>query len=312
MEVKVMLSVILPAFNEEKMINKAAAVISGILDDAGILHEIIFADDGSSDDTWSQICEASQRYENVRGVHFSRNFGKEAAIMAGLKSADGDCCAVLDCDLQHPPEKLVEMYRLWENGYEVIEGIKESRGKEKRIMHLSADIFYSCISRLSGLELKNSSDYKLIDRKVVDVLLSMPERSTFFRAMTFWAGFRSTSVTYCVNERTAGETKWSPVKLAGYAVKNITSFSAAPMQLVTWSGMIFLVIAVIMGIHTLWQKVSGNALDGFTTVIMLQLITSSLIMISIGITGYYIARIYDEIKHRPRYIISEECGTKKA
>ena len=303
-----MLSVILPSYNEEKMIAKATARMAEILQPEKIDYELLFIDDGSRDGTWAQINEAAEKDSHVVGVHFSRNFGKEAAMFAGLEQAKGDCCVVIDCDLQHPPEKIVEMYRLWEQGYEVVEGIKEDRGEESGLHKFAANSFYGLISKATGMDMSSSSDFKLLDRKVVDTLNSLPERNVFFRALSFWVGYKKTSVSYCVQERTEGVSKWSTKSLIKYALTNISSFSSAPLHIVTVLGLIMLAVSVVLGIIALVQKISGVALGGFTTVILLLLFSASVIMISLGIIGYYIARIYDEIKGRPRYIISRICG----
>ena len=303
-----MLSVILPSYNEEKMISVAAETLAGILDDAGIPFELLFVNDGSKDGTWNEICRAREKDPRVCGVCFSRNFGKEAAMFAGLEKARGDCCVVLDCDLQHPPEKIVEMYRLWEQGYEVVEGIKHDRGEEAGLRRFAANTFYGIISKATGIDMASSSDFKLLDRKVVDTLNAMPERNVFFRALSFWVGFKKTEVTYDVRERVAGESKWSTRSLIKYAITNIGSFSSAPLHLITILGFITLAISIVFSVVALIQKLSGTALGGFTTVIILLLFTGSIIMISLGIIGYYIARIYEEIKGRPRYIIEEYRG----
>ena len=303
-----MLSVILPSYNEEQMIAAAAETVTGILDGAGIEHELLFVDDGSRDRTWDEILKAAESNPHVVGVHFSRNFGKESAMFAGLEQARGDCCVVIDCDLQHPPEKIVEMYRLWEEGYEVVEGIKEDRGEESGFHKFASLSFYRLISRATGMDMSSSSDFKLLDRKVVDALNKMPERNVFFRALSFWVGFKKAEVSYRVRERTAGESKWSTRSLIKYAISNIGSFSSAPLHLITILGVVMLVTALVFGVVALVQKIAGTALGGFTTVILLLLFASSLIMISLGIIGYYIARIYEELKGRPRYIISEICG----
>lgn len=306
-----MLSIILPSYNEEKMILTAAERVGAILKEAGIDYELLFVDDGSRDRTWAMIEQAAEQDEHVVGLHFSRNFGKEAAMFAGLEKARGDCCAVMDCDLQHPPEKLVEMFRLWEEGYEVIEGVKEDRGQESSFHRFAANSFYGLISRATGMNMSSSSDFKLLDRKVVDALNAMPERNVFFRALSYWVGYKRASVSYCVQERTAGESKWSTKSLVKYALTNITSFSSAPLHIVTALGFIMLAVSMVLGVTALVQKISGVALGGFTTVILLLLFASSLIMISLGIIGYYIARIYDEIKGRPRYLVSKTCGERE-
>ena len=306
-----MLSVILPSYNEEKMISKVTDRMAEILQSENIDYELLFIDDGSKDGTWAQINEAAERDSHVVGVHFSRNFGKEAAMFAGLEQAGGDCCVVIDCDLQHPPEKIVEMYRLWEQGYEVIEGIKEDRGEESGLHKFAANSFYGLISRATGMDMSSSSDFKLLDRKVVDTLNSLPERNVFFRALSFWVGYKKATVSYCVQDRTEGVSKWSTKSLIKYALTNISSFSSAPLHIVTALGLIMLAVSIVLGLVALVQKIAGVALGGFTTVILLLLFSASIIMISLGIIGYYIARIYDEIKGRPRYIISRICGREE-
>ena len=290
------------------MIPVAAETLAGILDEAQIPFELLFINDGSKDNTWAEICAARERDPRVCGVCFSRNFGKEAAMFAGLEKARGDCCVVLDCDLQHPPEKIVEMYRLWEEGYEVVEGIKEDRGEESGFHKFAANSFYSLISRATGMDMASSSDFKLLDRKVIDTLNRLPERAVFFRALSFWVGFKKAEVSYCVQERTVGESKWSTRSLIKYAITNIASFSSAPLHLVTVLGIVTLIVAVVFGVISLVQKIAGTAQPGFTTVILLLLLIGSFLMISLGIIGYYLARIYDEVKGRPRYIISRICG----
>ena len=198
-----MLSVVLPSYNEEKMIPIATGRLGKILGDAKIDYELLFVDDGSRDNTWKEIQRCSREDRHVVGVHFSRNFGKESAMFAGLEQSRGDCVVVMDCDLQHPPEKIVDMYRLWEQGYEVVEGIKEDRGEESAFHKFASNSFYSLISRATGMDMGASSDFKLLDRKVVDTLNALPERNVFFRALSFWVGFKKAEVLYRVQERTA-------------------------------------------------------------------------------------------------------------
>ena len=279
-----LLSVVLPAFNEEEMAPRAADVISALLEQAQIPHELIFVDDGSRDRTWARIQEKSRALPQVRGVRFSRNFGKEAAIFAGLAQARGACCVVLDCDLQHPPEKIVDMYRLWQQGYQVVEGVKVSRGKESPLHTLAVRCFYRAMSGSTGLDMSRASDFKLLDRRAVDVLLAMREKNAFFRALSSWIGFSTAQVEFQVREREAGRSKWSLRSLFRYALTNLAS------------------------VHSLWQKFTGQALEGFTTVIILILFIGSILMICLGIIGYYIAKIYEEVKDRPRYILSDTCG----
>lgn len=300
------LSVVIPSYNEEANIERTAETIGRILSAEKIDYELLFVSDGSSDRTYELVCELSKQDNRIKGLQFSRNFGKEASIFAGLSNAKGDCCAVIDCDLQHPPEAMVEMYRLWEEGYDVVEGIKSSRGKESIFHKMFVGIFYGIMSKLMKLDMNATSDFKLMDRKVVDALLSLTEKNTFFRALTFWSGFKSTTVTFDVQERVAGKSKWSFIGLVKYAISNTTSFTTAPLQFVTFMGVLLLIFSVIMGVQTLVKYFMGTAVEGFTTVILLLLIIGGCIMISLGIIGHYLARIYEEVKGRPKYIIRDK------
>lgn len=306
-----MLSVIIPAYNEELSVERAYYTISDILRNADIANEIIFVDDGSADKTYEKIKNLAEKEKNIYGLHFSRNFGKEAAISAGLASASGDCVVVIDCDLQHPPEKIVEMYRLWQDGYEIVEGIKKTRGKESKMHGFAARSFYSIISSMVGFDMSNASDFKLLDRKVVDILNRIPEKKGFFRAISFWVGYNKTTVEFEVNERLEGASKWSGISLVKYAISSISAYSTAPMQIVTVLGIMMFVIAAVFSVWALVDKIYGRALEGMTTVIIILIFIGSIMMISLGIIGYYVARIYDEIKGRPKYIVSLTCRSKE-
>lgn len=303
-----MLSVIIPSYNENENILNTASVIAGILTKESIPYEILFVDDGSSDNTWAQICSAGERDENVRGVGFSRNFGKEGAIFAGLKNSAGDCAVVIDCDLQHPPEIIPQMYRLWEGGAEVVEAVKRSRGKEGLMHRLFVRSFYRMMKTSSGINLDGASDFKLMDRKVINALNELPERITFFRALSSWVGFTTERVEFDVQPRAAGKSKFSMKSLFRFALNNITSFTNVPIHLITWVGVIFGIMAVVLGIQTLVKYFCGQAAEGFSTVILLILITGACVLLGVGVIGYYLSKIYEEIKQRPRYIISRTTG----
>lgn len=299
------LSIVLPAYNEEQNIANTVKVLSEILEQNQIDYELVFISDGSRDGTYAEIVKAAAENPRVKGAEFSRNFGKEAGIFAGLELASGNAVIVMDCDLQHPPQLIPKMWQLWQNGVEVVEGVKSDRGKESLGYKLSAGLFYRIMSKLIKIDMSASSDFKLLDRKVVDVLLGLPERNTFFRALSFWAGFRTESLPYEVQERQFGKSKWSFWSLMKYAISNVTSFSTLPLQLVTVMGMISILFSVVLAIQTLVRFLMGNSLGGFTTVILLILIIGGFLMLSLGIIGHYIARIYEEVKGRPKYIISK-------
>lgn len=306
-----LLSVVVPAYNEQDILEKTASAISDLLTAAKIDFEILFVNDGSRDGTWKKIEQVSANNPRVRGICFSRNFGKEAAILAGLAESKGDCCVVIDCDLQQPPEVMVEMYHLWEQGYKVVNGVKSNRGKESKLHRFAAKAFYAVMSAIVKIDMTKASDYKLLDREVVDVLLQMPERNYFFRALSEWVGYRSTSVEYVVAERAYGKSKWSTRALIKYAITNIAAFSSIPLNFITILGGIVFVIAVIFGLIALIQYFGGTAVEGFTTVILLLLLIGSIIMISLGIIGYYVSKIYEEIKQRPKFLISNRTDTDK-
>ena len=303
-----MLSVIVPSYNEHENIKNTSQTISSILDAQSIPFELIFVDDGSKDSTWEEITSAAKENGRVRGVRFSRNFGKEGAIFAGLKSASGECAVLIDCDLQHPPQLIPKMYRMWESGVKIVEARKSSRGKEGILHRLFAKCFYKIMDSSSGIDLDGASDFKLMDRQVVDALCEMPERMTFFRALSGWVGFSTERIEFDVQPRAAGKTKWSFGKLFRFAVNSITSFTSFPMHMITLIGVVFGIFAVILGVQTLFNYFCGGAQAGFSTVILLILILGACVMVGIGIIGFYLSKIYEEIKHRPRYIISERVN----
>lgn len=305
-----LISIILPSYNEEDNISRAVERLSAVLDPEDTEWELVFVNDGSRDLTWEKIAEEARNNPHITGISFSRNFGKESAIMAGLACAKGDCCVVMDCDLQHPPKTVVEMLHLWQQGYEVVEGVKRSRGKESKAHALMAGTFYRIMSSATKIDMSRASDFKLMDRKAVNALLSLPEKNAFFRALSSWVGFKTTSVEFDVQDREAGASKWNSRSLTGYAIRNIASFSSAPLQFVTVMGFVTLLMALILGIQTLVRYFSGTAVEGFTTVILLILMVGSLLMLSLGIIGYYLARIYEELKNRPRYLISEVINSR--
>ena len=307
-----LLSIIIPAYNEEDAIEYVLPALHEALDPADIPFEVVFVDDGSLDSTFAKITDLSKASDQIRGYRFSRNYGKEAAIWAGLQKAQGSCCVVMDCDLQHPPDMLPRFYRLWQEGYKVVEGIKADRGKESILYKAFSHLFYGIISALSGMDMRTASDFKLLDRQVVDELLRFEERNAFFRGLSFWVGFRSTKVEYQVADRQHGSTKWRFSGLVKYALTNIIGFSTAPLQLVTIIGFLFLIGSLLLGIQTLFRFTTGHALEGFTTVILLSLVTGGCLMVSLGIIGLYIAKIYDEVKARPRFIISESTDGPSA
>lgn len=304
------LSIIIPVYNEEDIIENTVIEVECALRPLDYAYEIILVDDGSKDDTWKTIerIEKMKRGGIFKGILFSRNFGKEAALLAGLAYSKGRAVITMDSDLQHPPERIPEFITEWENGYKIVEGVKKSRGNETTIHHVLAGAFYKILSRAVGKDMNNTSDFKLLDREIVDVILKMPEKQMFYRAITAWVGFKSTTVEFNVQKRIYGESKWTAVKLTQYAIRNITSFTSVPLQLITVLGGLFFLLAIFVGIFAMIKWVNGSAVEGFTTVILLQLIYGSITMFAMGLMGYYISKLSDEIRNRPRYIVEKEIG----
>ena len=312
-----LLSVLLPCYNEENQLPLTIKTLQEILEDLRVKnyfqeYEIIFVDDGSTDQSWAVLSEHAANNSSIKALRLSRNFGKESAWLAGINNVHGDCAILLDCDLQHPPRYFATMIDLWREGYDVVEGVKSSRGKESFLSRLNAQSFYSLFKRYTGLDLHNASDFKLLDRKVLDQWQYLGEQNTFFRGMSAWVGFKRTSFEFEVADRKIGNSRWSLFSLLRLSMNAITGFSAKPLMISAFIGCFLLLLFFILGIQTLVHWFSGTAIEGFTTVILLQLLIGGAITISIALTGIYIAQIYNEVKGRPRYIIMDSEGYTEA
>jgi polyisoprenyl-phosphate glycosyltransferase len=308
----IILSVLIPVHNESDQIAQNLSLIHSEGSKTGLPMEMIVVDDGSTDDTWQVLQKLAEQLPGLKLVRFSRNFGKEAAICAGLAYSSGKACIVIDADLQHPPELIPEMVSLWrDEHWDIVEGIKRTRGSEPLINKIGARFFYRTLSRLSGYDLYGSSDFKLLDRKVIDAWLDMRERNTFFRGMITWLGYRRKQVTFSVPRRRLTQSRWSFFGLFRLAIIAITAFSSLPLQAVTLLGGIFLLCAILFSGYALLLYFTGLALPGFTTVIILEMVIGGVLMISLGIIGTYIAQIYQEVKYRPRYVVSETLAAHK-
>lgn len=307
-------SVVIPAYNESSTIEGTIARVSDVLAQTEYEFEIVVINDGSDDDTAAILARLAQRRPNVRCAHLSRNFGKEAALSAGLEMARGRAVIVMDADLQHPPELIGQMLEHWRQGYDVINGVKTYRGRESFAHRALSRLFYELIGRSLGRNLKGDSDFKLLDRQVVDALLRCPERHRFFRGLVSWVGFRVVSLPFSVNERAGGTSKWSFWSLLRYSLHCLLVFTSLPLRLIAWLGLIVVLISLLLGIQTLSNYFSGSAVTGFTTVILLLLLLDGLVLISLGVISLYLGRIYDEQKTRPLFLVrrwreGEERGT---
>ena len=306
------LSIVIPVYQEGIHIRNSIGVIEKVLITNHINYEFVLVDDGSKDNTWAELKSMAESNVNISSLCLSRNFGKESALCAGLEYADGDMVLVMDADLQHPPELIPKMVQVWrEEGIDVVEGIKSARGKENPIYKLGAKFFYYIIYKTSDINLGNASDFKLMDRRVIEAWKEMPERTTFFRGMSAWLGFDRKQLEFEVADRVNGRTKWSYLRLVRLAMNAITSYSSVPLHCITVLGIVTFFGGAIFSIQTLYMKFSGKAISGFTTVILLQLMIGSAIMVSLGMIGIYLTKIYNEIKARPRYLISKCISNKE-
>jgi len=303
------LAVIIPVYNEGPVLSANLNEIRSAIAEIDITCRYCLIDDGSTDDTWAKIQKLKAQYSDLSAIRFSRNFGKEAAILAGLENTEADLYLVMDSDLQHPPSCVKPMLDLMiEEKADIVSGIKSSRSKESFLYRYCAKRFYRFLKIMTGLDLDNSSDFKIMNRRVIDALRLFKEKNLFFRGLVSWVGFKTASFAFTVEQRKRGKTHYSTRKLLQLAQNSTLAYTGKPLYLTMIGGIFFFLIAVILAIQTLYNYLSGFSVSGFTTVILLILFTGSLILISLGIIGVYLSMIYDEIKTRPRYTISEIIG----
>ncbi len=304
------LSIIIPCFNEEQNLRLVTDPVGRQLDEYPQSSEIVLVDDGSTDGSWALIQQLRKEDGRIKGIRLSRNFGKEAAIAAGLAHAEGDLVILMDSDLQHPPELIPRMIDIWRhNDVEIVEAVKQSRGDEGSVKNIFSRLFYVLFNKMAHLDLRNASDYKLLSRKALDAWSRLPERNLFFRGMSLWIGYPRAELPFSVASRAAGKSGWGYGKLTQLAISALTAYSSAPLRLVALCGILFSIFALILGLHTLFNYFSHQAVSGFTTVILLLLLVGAAILFGLAVIGEYIARIYEEIKQRPRYLIADTTDT---
>lgn len=300
-----LLSVVAPVYNEQELVEAFVERTCRALADYAF--ELVLVNDGSSDATPQLLDRIAAADPRVRVIHLSRNFGHQAAITAGLEHALGDAVAMIDADLQDPPEVIVEMVECWAQGADVVYAVRKHRPGETAFKLATASWFYRLFNKLTQVDLEpNSGDFRLLDRRALDALLSMTERSRFLRGMTVWVGFAQTAVSYERDARAAGETKYTLRKMLRFSLDAIASFSHLPLQLATYVGLLsasvaFIAIPVVIGLHF-----AGSYLPGFGTLTIAILLIGGIQLIALGVIGEYVGRIYDEVKHRPLYIVREE------
>jgi polyisoprenyl-phosphate glycosyltransferase len=309
------ISLVFPIFNEESVIptlfERLDKVIHGLTENGDVI-EVLFINDGSRDKSLSMLKEKAQTRDWVRILSFSRNFGHQIAVTAGMQHSIGDAVILLDADLQDPPELLPEMIRLWRaEGWEVVYGVRVSRAGETAFKKLTASIFYRGLRRLTNVDIPaDTGDFRLMDRKVVNALNTMGEQHRFLRGMAAWVGFKQIGLPYDRDARFAGETKYPFRKMFKLAIDAVTSFSHAPLKLATNLGWIIAFGAIGFGLFTIvrYFRPGGTFQPGWASIIVVLLFLSGVQLITLGMIGEYIARIYDEVKGRPLYLVSEKIG----
>ena len=300
------LNIIVPLKNEHDSLDKLYLELTRNISALNLETKLIFIDDGSNDHSWEKIVTISSLDERVKGIKFSRNFGKEAAILAGLRESEDGPVIIIDADLQHPPSLIPKMYSEWlENKYDVVQAIKKDPGNRPIFRILGVNIFYYILSKYSGFDFKGHTDFKLLDRKVVISILSLKEKRRFFRGLVSWYGYKTKSLEFSVADRVAGGTQWKFTNLISFAIDVLSSFTNFPLRLLTLFCISLVVISIVFIIFVIWNIFIGYDVQPIHLLILSILITGSLLSIGISIIGEYVARIYDEIKERPDYVITE-------
>lgn len=313
MKRKTVYSVVVPVYNEEQVVDETYGRLKKVLDSESNCYEIIFVNDGSTDKTIEKLKKICTSDENVKIIDFSRNFGHQIAITAGMDLSDGDAVIVIDADLQDPPEIILKMIEKWKQGYEVVYGKRLKRKGETLFKRITAKLFYRILASMTNIDIPvDTGDFRLIDRKVCNALKAMPERNRYVRGLVSWVGFKQTAVEFVREERFAGETKYPLKKMLKFAMDAITSFSYKPLKIAIYTGVSISSLSFFYLILVICEKLFTNLTQsGWASIVAINLFFNGIILIIIGIIGEYIGRIYDESKARPLYIIREELGFEK-
>jgi polyisoprenyl-phosphate glycosyltransferase len=305
------LSIVAPAYNEERNLPAFLAATIPVLEGIGVPFEIVFVDDGSRDGTLGMLAAAASQDPRIKVVGLARNFGKDVALSAGLAHATGDAVVPIDCDLQHPPELIAQFYARWREGFDMVIGVRSKRDEEGWLRRNLSQTYYKVMRAMTSVEIPpNAGDFRLLDRKILDVINKMPERHRFMKGIFAWPGFKVSSIEFQANVR-ANETRssWSFFKLWRFALDGLFSFSTAPLKLWTYIGALSAAAAFVYGIITLIQKLFiGIAVSGYASLLIVLLFFNGLLLLSNGIQGEYIARIFEEVKGRPLYVVGQTFG----
>jgi polyisoprenyl-phosphate glycosyltransferase len=302
------LTVVVPAYNESAVLAAFHERLSKVLDLLPLQSDVLYVDDGSRDDTWSIMQSLAQTDPRVGTLKLSRNFGKEAALTAGLDHVDADAAVVIDADLQDPPELIPQLVEQWQAGYDVVYATRSARAGETGLKRFTAAAFYRTMEMLSDVSVpRDTGDFRLLSRRALDALSQLRERQRFMKGLFAWIGYRQTSVKYTRDPRLAGATKWNYWRLTQLAIEGITSFSSAPLKLATWTGMAASLIAFLLGLKVLIKALlDGDPVPGYPSLMVVVLFLGGIQLLAIGVIGEYIGRNYAETKQRPLYFIEEE------
>lgn len=305
-----MLSIVIPVLNEERTLLRLLERLHAVLAGLDRPWEVIFIDDGSSDGTATALAALNARDARFKAVVLSRNFGKEIAVAAGLRYVRGAAAIVMDGDLQHPPETIPVLIRQWKQGYEVVYGTRASRATDSTLHRLFAHTFYGVFNKMSRTELpEGAGDFRLLDRKVIDVLNRMDERSRFNKGLFAWVGFKSIGVPYEVEARGEGRSRWRPRQLMRFALDGLVSFSTIPLRVWSYLGLIVSAFAFMFALYILVEAlVFGINAPGFPTLIISVMFFAGIQLISLGVIGEYLGRVYEEVKGRPLFVVANEIG----
>jgi len=304
------LSVIVPVLNEAQGVDPLLARLTVVLEASGLDWEVVFVDDGSIDDTLEFIRDRNRRDPRIKAIALSRNFGKEVAVAAGLRSASGEAVVVMDGDLQHPPETIVDFLAKWREGFDIVYGVRADRRADSALRRLLSRVFYRVFRVISGTELpEDAGDFRLLSRRAVDALNRIGERVRFNKGLYSWIGFRAAGVPFEVPQRYAGRSRWSVRKLWRFAIDGVVSFSTVPLRVWSYLGLAISLIAFAFAfVFLVKTMVYGTDLPGFPTLIISIMILSGVQLISLGVIGEYIGRMYEEVKARPLFLVAERIG----
>lgn len=305
------LSIVIPVLNEERGVAPLLARLKAVLEEIGLAYEIIFVDDGSTDATMARLKEHNERDPRIKAVSLSRNFGKEVAVAAGLRYARGNAVILMDGDLQHPPEIIPKFIEGWRQGYDDVFGQRVDRAADSPLRRMFSRAFYRTFRTLSGTTLpENAGDFRLLSRRAVDALNRIGERARFNKGLYAWIGFRSMGVPFEVPDRADGErSRWKPRRLMRFALDGLASFSTIPLRVWSYLGLFTSLLAfVYILIFVVKTLLFGTDLPGFPTLVVLIMFFAGVQLISLGVIGEYLGRIYEEVKARPLFLVQEELG----